>query len=217
MIINEPLTGIFTIIIGYLLGSINTAYIVTRLVTGKDIRTLGGGNAGGRNVFRSVGFWAAVPVAFFDIAKGTGSVLIAHWLLDVPISETNVYILLTGIAAISGHMWSVYLKFTGGNGLAASIGVLAILMPWSLLIVFGVMFLLTLITRNPVLSLNIGLLSLPLSSWLLEGDGWLVLFSILIIILMIMNFIPTAKAALDEAGGMKTLVSGLIRNRKQQV
>jgi glycerol-3-phosphate acyltransferase PlsY len=211
LIINEPVTGIIAILIGYLLGSVNSAYIVTRLVKGEDIRKLGGGNAGGRNVFRSVGFWAAVPVIIWDLGKGAGSVAIAYWLLDVPIYEVNIYVLLTGIAVIAGHMWSIYLRFTGGNGLAAAIGALAMIIPWSLLIVFGIMGALSLLTRNPVLSLNIALLSLPLSSWFLEKEWLLVFFSITIIILMILNFVPTALAALADAGGMKHLILQLLR------
>lgn len=211
MIINETVTGIIAILIGYLLGSINSAYIVTRMVTGKDIRKLGGGNAGGRNVYRSVGFRAAVPVAVFDIGKGAGSVAIAHWLLGVPLYDVNTWVLLAGAAAVAGHMWSVYLKFTGGNGLAATIGALAMLIPWPLLIVFGIMFTLTAFTRNPVLSLNIGLLSLPVSTWLIDKDLLLVLFTITIIILMVLNFVPTARAALVDAGGMNKLVNQLLR------
>jgi glycerol-3-phosphate acyltransferase PlsY len=211
LIINEPVTGIIAILIGYLLGSVNSAYIITRLVKGEDIRKLGGGNAGGRNVFRSVGFWAAVPVIIWDLGKGAGSVAIAYWLLDVPIYEVNIYVLLTGIAVIAGHMWSIYLRFTGGNGLAAAIGALAMIIPWSLLIVFGIMGALSLLTRNPVLSLNIALLSLPLSSWFLEKEWLLVFFSITIIILMILNFVPTALAALADAGGMKHLILQLLR------
>jgi glycerol-3-phosphate acyltransferase PlsY len=211
LIINGPVTGIIAILIGYLLGSVNSAYIITRLVKGEDIRKLGGGNAGGRNVFRSVGFWAAVPVIIWDLGKGAGSVAIAYWLLDVPIYEVNIYVLLTGIAVIAGHMWSIYLRFTGGNGLAAAIGALAMIIPWSLLIVFGIMGALSLLTRNPVLSLNIALLSLPLSSWFLEKEWLLVFFSITIIILMILNFVPTALAALADAGGMKHLILQLLR------
>ena len=215
MIVNEVITGLIAIIIAYLLGSINSAYIVTRLVTGKDIRQLGGGNAGGRNVFRSVGFRAAVPVAIFDMGKGTASVAIAHWLLNVPLFELNVYVLLAGIAAIAGHMWSVYLKFTGGNGLAATIGALAILIPWELLIVFGIMFILTVIIRNPVLSLNIGLLSLPVSAWFFEKEWLPVVFSIVIIVMMILNFLPTARAALAKAGSRNRLFDRLLRRNKQ--
>jgi len=211
LIINEPVTGILAILIGYLLGSVNSAYIVTRLIKGEDIRKLGGGNAGGRNVFRSIGFWPAVPVIIWDLGKGAGSVAIACWLLNVPIYEVNIYVLLTGIAAIAGHMWSVYLKFTGGNGLAAAIGALALIIPWSLLIVFGIMGFLSLLTKNPVLSLNIALLSLPVSSWFLEKEWLLVFFSITIIIMMILNFLPTALAALADAGGMQHLVRQLLR------
>lgn len=215
MIVNEVITGIVAVIIAYLLGSINSAYIVTRLVTGKDIRQLGGGNAGGRNVFRSVGIWAAVPVAIFDMGKGTASVAIAYWLLDVPVFDSNIFVLLAGIAAIAGHMWSVYLKFTGGNGLAATIGALAILLPWELLIVFGIMLVLTAIIRNPVLSLNIGFLSLPVSSWFMEKELLPVFFTIVIIIMLILNFIPTVRTALSRAGTRGRLFDQLVRKNSQ--
>ena len=214
MIVNEVTTGFVVIIIAYLLGSINSAYIVTRLITGKDIRQLGGGNAGGRNVFRSVGLGAAIPVAIFDIGKGAASVAIARWLLHVPLYEIHLFVLLAGIAAVAGHMWSIYLKFTGGNGLAAAIGVLAIVMPWALLIVLAVMLVLTVFTRNPVLSLNIGLLSMPISTWLLEKLWLPVVFSIVLIVIMVLNFIPTARAALVKAGDIKNLSAELFRRDK---
>jgi glycerol-3-phosphate acyltransferase PlsY len=215
MIINEIFTGIIVVIIGYLLGSINSAYIVTRLVTGKDIRTLGGGNAGGRNVFRSVGLAAAVPVAVFDIGKGVASVAIAHWLLGVPLYEPHIFIYLAGIAAVAGHMWSIYLRFTGGNGLAATVGVLAMVMPVALLIVLIIMGLLSIFTRNPVLSLNIGLLSLPFSSWFLEKSWLAVLFSVILIVIMVLNFIPTARAALAQAGNADNLRKEMLRRKAE--
>ena len=58
---------VLALVIGYLLGSIPSAYIVTRIVLGKDIRQLGGGNVGGLNTFREVGFLPGVVVAFFDL------------------------------------------------------------------------------------------------------------------------------------------------------
>ncbi|MFC1943501.1 glycerol-3-phosphate acyltransferase [Chloroflexota bacterium] len=66
--------GVIAVIIAYLLGSIPAAYIITRLRTGKDIRQLGGSNAGARNVFREVGLGAAIPVAIFDVGIGVLSV-----------------------------------------------------------------------------------------------------------------------------------------------
>ncbi len=211
MIINEVITGFIAIIVSYLLGSINSAYIVTRLATGKDIRQLGGGNAGGRNVFREVGLGAAIPVVIFDVGKGAVSVAIAYWLLDVPIYELHLFVLLAGMAAVAGHMWSIYLKFTGGNGLAATIGVLAMVMPWALLIILAIMLILTVITRNPVLSLNISLLSTPVSAWFLEKSWLLITFSIALIVILVLNFIPTARAALAKTGTGNNLLAQLLR------
>ncbi len=214
MIVNEVVTGFMVIVIGYLLGSINSAYIITRLLTGKDIRQLGGGNAGARNTFREVGLRAAIPVAIFDVGKGAASVAIAHWLLNIPLYEPNLFVLLAGVAAVAGHMWSIYLKFTGGNGLGATIGVLAIVLPWPLLIVLGLMLVLTAITRNLVLSLNISLLSLPVSAWFLEKSWLYVAFSIILLIIMILNFIPTVRAAISKAGSRDNLFAELFRRNK---
>ena len=84
MIVNDIVTGIIAVIIGYLLGSIPSAYIVTRIVTGKDIRQLEGGNVGARNTYVQAGLVAAIIVGIFDIGKGAAAVAIARWLLGVP-------------------------------------------------------------------------------------------------------------------------------------
>ncbi len=122
MIVN----GIIAIIVAYLLGSIPAAYIITRLRTGKDIRQMGGGNVGARNVFREVGLGAAIAVGIFDVAKGAGAVVIAEWLLGWPhpfVFGLGLFVLAAGLAAVAGHMWSIYLEFTGGNVLATFLGV----------------------------------------------------------------------------------------------
>ena len=214
MIVNEVITGVIAIIIAYLLGSIPFAYIFTRLMTGKDIRKLGSGNVGGNNVYGQVGLKAAIPVAIFDVGKGTAAVVVAHWLLDAPMYEPQLFVLLAGIAAVAGHMWSVYLKFTGGNGLSATIGVLAVLLPWELLIVIALLLVLTAITRNLVLSVNISLLSVPISAWFLEKEWMYVGFCLVLIVMLVLNFIPTAKAALVKAGTRKNLVDDLLRKDK---
>ncbi len=202
--------GIIAVIIAYLLGSIPSAYIVTRLATGKDIRRLGGGNVGARNVLREVGKWASVGVGIFDVGKGIAAVAIAHWLLGAP----QFFVLAAAVAAVVGHIWSVYLKFTGGNGLATGIGVLAMLMTRELLIALAVALLLVVITRNPVLSVNISLLSVPISGWFLEKSWVLVVFSVVLLVVMIINFVPTARAALDKAGSKENLSAELLRRDK---
>jgi len=215
MIVNEIITGIIAIIIAYLLGSIPFAYIFTRLVSGKDIRQLGSGNVGGNNVFQEVGWKAAIPTAIFDVGKGAAAVAIAHWLLNVPLHEPQLFVLLAGIAAVAGHMWSIYLKFAGGNGLSATIGALAILLPWELLIVIGLLLILTAITRNLVLSVNISLFSVPISAWFLEREWLYVGFCIILIIMLVLNFIPTARAALAKSGNKETLLAEVLRKDKK--
>jgi len=215
MIVNESITGFIAIIIAYLIGSIPFAYIFTRLVSGEDIRRLGSGNAGGNNVFQEVGLLAAIPTAFFDVGKGALAVAIAHWLLEAPLYEPKLFVLLAGIAAIAGHMWSVYLRFRGGNGLSATIGALALLLPWELLIVLGLLLILTVITRNLVLSVNISLFSVPLSAWFLEKEWLYVCFAVVVMIMLVLNFIPTARAALVKAGNRTNLVDETLRRNKR--
>jgi len=203
--------GVIGIIIAYLLGSIPSAYIITRLAKGKDIRQVGGGNVGTRNVFREVGLGAAIAVGIFDVGKGAAAVAIAYWLLDA----SQLFVLAAGLAAVVGHMWSIYLKFTGGNGLATTLGVLSVLMTRELLIALAVTTVLIVFTRNTILSVNISLFSVPISGWFLKENNWLfVVFSILLILIMILHFIPTAKAALAKAGSRENLFAELLRSNK---
>ncbi len=215
MIVNEVITGFVVIIIAYLLGSIPWAYIITRLATGQDIRRLGSGNVGANNVYRHVGLKAAIPVAIFDVGKGAAAVAVAHWLLGVPFYEPHLLVLLAGIAVVAGHTWSVYLKFTGGNGLSATIGALAIILPWELLIVIALLLVLKVITRNLVLSVNISLLSVPISAWFLEKELLYVGFCIVLIIMLVLNFIPQIKADLSKAGSRRNLFAELLRREKR--
>lgn len=199
--------GVIAVVIAYLLGSIPGAFIVTRIATGKDIRKLAGGNAGVRNVYREVGLKAAIPVAIIDVGKGVAAVLIADFVLAAP----PLYVVLAALATVAGHIWSVYLKFAGGNGLSVAIGVLSLVMTRELLIILGIMLVLTVITRNPILSLNVGLLSLPVSSWFLEKSWLAEVFSVLLLLMMLLHFLPTARAALAEAGSMNKLLVDLFR------
>ncbi len=202
--------GIIALIVAYLLGSIPAAYIITRLTTGKDIRQLGGGNIGARNTFREVGKAAGIAVGIFDVGKGAAAVLIAHRLLEAP----PLFVLAAGLAAVAGHIWPIYLKFTGGNGLATTLGVLSVLMTRELLIAFALTLLLVVITRNPVLSVNISLLSVPVSAWLLEESWLLIVFSILLALILVLHFIPTSRAALVKAGSRENLLAELLRSNK---
>ena len=200
MIIKE----IFAIIIGYLLGSIPSAYIAARLATGKDIRQMGGGNVGGLNVHREVGAWPAFAVGIVDLSKGTAAVAIAYWLLDL----SPVFVLLAGLAAVIGHNWMVWLKFSGGKGMGVTIGALAVLLPvygyWpGLLIFFGIILIPYVITRNIAISMCIALVALPFITWLGMNSGIGTIMAVILGLAIGVKFLPTAKASWVKADSKK--------------
>lgn len=210
-------TGFVAIIIAYLLGSIPSAYIITRLRTGKDIRQLGGGNVGARNVFVDVGKVAGAAVAIFDVCKGAAAVAIAYRLLNVPLFDPEPFILAAGVAAIFGHIWSIYLKFTGGNGLATTIGVLTMVMPKELGIVLILTLLLILVTHNPILSVNMSLLTVLVSLWFLEGTEArfaFFIFSVIVALILVLHFLPDIRKDIAKAGNKENFLRELFRRRK---
>ncbi len=205
MIVNETIA----IVIGYLLGSIPPAYIAARLIKGKDIRQMGGGNVGGLNTFKEVGRGAGSAVMLADIAKGAAAVAIARWLLDVP----QPFVLAAGFAAVVGHNWSIFLKFTGGKGMATTIGTLAILMPlyvyWQeLLILLGIIAISLIITHNVALSTGIALLCLPFIAWLGMKSGLFVIFAIILGLVVGLKTLPSARAAWAKSEGVKDFIRG---------
>jgi acyl-phosphate glycerol 3-phosphate acyltransferase len=130
------------LIVSYLLGSVSSAVLITRLWKKTDIRLLGDGNAGTANVARSVGIVPAAFVALLDIAKGGIPVIIARALL------LNEGCAVFGVvAAVVGHNYPIYFRFKGGRGLATSLGGLLALTPAATLIalpVYGLVYFATL-------------------------------------------------------------------------
>jgi glycerol-3-phosphate acyltransferase PlsY len=117
--------SILLIVAGYLLGSVSASYVVARLLGGKDLRQYGSGSLGGSMVWEHVGRWAIVPVVLFDIGKGALPTFLGLYLgLGLPVAA------VAGMAAVVGHNWSIFLRFTGGRGLGTFEGVLLVLFPW---------------------------------------------------------------------------------------
>lgn len=215
MVVNELVSGIIAIVVAYLVGSFPTGYVITRLALGKDIRQLGSGNVGANNVFGQVGPAAGTAVGLVDISKGATAVAIAHTVLDIPLFEPGLYVVLAGLATVLGHIWPVYLRFVGGNGLAVTIGTLIILMPIELGIFCALLLLLWAITRNLILSVYISMVSVPVSAWLLLKDWLYTGYGIILILILVLAFLPTAKVALVNAGSKSNLFAELLhRNRR---
>jgi glycerol-3-phosphate acyltransferase PlsY len=103
----------------YLLGSVPTSYVVARVAAGADLREHGSKNLGATNLYRLLGWRAAVPVALFDVAKGAAPVL-AYLAL---VREPAWWALVVGMAAVLGHVFSPFVGFKGGKGVATGAGV----------------------------------------------------------------------------------------------
>lgn len=183
------------IIIAYLLGSIPSAYIVARLRKGTDIREMGTRNMGAMNVFYSIGFWWGLAVLLTDVGKGAAAIGIAK-AFDVP--ELVEYIV--GATAVLGHAFPVFLRFRGGKGGATCIGVLCVLMPWGLPIAFGIFCVLLLVTRFPTLSYSISLISFPFVGWLIYDRWVLVVYSVGLLLIPLIRYIPRIREMRDKAG-----------------
>ena len=121
-------TALLVFVAAYLVGSLPTAYLLSRMLRGYDIRTVGSRNAGAVNVYREVGPPAGLLVMGLDALKGAGVVL-AIEALGLP-----DYALFTGaLATMAGHNWPLFLRFRGGKGVATILGIsLAVLPLWTL-------------------------------------------------------------------------------------
>lgn len=116
---------IAAVLIAYLLGSIPTSYIVARLAAGIDLREHGSRNLGATNLYRVLGLRYAVPVGLLDALKGAIPVL---WI--APWSGTSAWLpVVLGGVAVLGHVYSAFVRFRGGKGVATAAGVVAALAP----------------------------------------------------------------------------------------
>ena len=168
-------TPLFCLLAGYLLGSIPSGYLAGRWLKGVDIRSLGSGSTGATNVLRQFGKGPALVVFLVDVLKGTAAVLLAKLLLQ-PLGitpESDWWVVATGLAALAGHIWPVWLGWRGGKAVATGLGMLLGL-AWPVgLACFGIF--LTALTLSRIVSLSsvVAALSLPLLMLGWFGNGGL--------------------------------------------
>ena len=148
-------TAIALSVAAYLIGSIPTAYILVRLLTGQDIRRLGTGNVGTLNTYHQVGLGGAAVILLLDTGKGVLAVFTPVWL-GAP--EWTVF--LTTIMVLAGHNWPVFLGFRGGKGAAAIFGISIAFVPLLTLITLGPTVVVAFLLRNVVLGVAFGFVML---------------------------------------------------------
>lgn len=125
-------------VVGYLLGGVNGAILISHVFMKDDVRSKGSGNAGLTNYLRNYGGRATFLVAAIDVVKTVAACLIGLWLLP---TDPALGKMVAGTAAQMGHIFPVFYKFHGGKGIVCA-GALVLMMDWRIsLIVFGVFFL----------------------------------------------------------------------------
>ena len=141
------LDAVLVIIISYLFGSFPTAIIAGKLLKKIDIREHGSGNAGATNVFRILGWKAGVIVLLIDMIKGFIPVFWLAGLIHNNPDSLIYYQIIAAVAAICGHIWTVFAGFKGGKGVGTSAGVFLGLAPIPLIIALVVFFIIVALTR----------------------------------------------------------------------
>jgi glycerol-3-phosphate acyltransferase PlsY len=158
------------VILSYLAGSIPVALMVGRAVGGVDIRKHGSGNAGATNVYRLYGLKPYLFTLSIDIFKGFAAVAFISKLGAGAMTDQRVA-LLCGVAAIIGHIWTVFAGFRGGKGVATAAGVILGLMPIVALVALGVYLVITFSTGYVSLGSMFAAISAPISMYFLTTDA----------------------------------------------
>jgi len=165
------------VILSYLIGSVPNSIIISKAVSGIDIRKHGSGNAGGTNVMRVLGWKYGLLVIFLDALKGAIAVVIISRLFYGPLPFENVspfddftlVQIIAGMSAVIGHIWTVFAEFKGGKGIATALGMLLTLITIDMLIAVGIFGLVVLISRYVSLGSIIAAISVPSTLFIREN------------------------------------------------
>jgi glycerol-3-phosphate acyltransferase PlsY len=192
---------VIAVFLGYLFGSIPSAVWVGKIFHGIDVREHGSGNAGATNVIRVLGWKTGIPVIIIDVAKGW---LAAYLPVLFTLSEkgsgqlTGLQI-ITGLAAIIGHIYPVFAGFRGGKGVGSTFGVLLALHPLLTLCCLGVFLLVLFITGYVSVSSMSAGLAFPVLLFTLFNTPSLLfkIFSVFIAIALILTHKKNIKRLLN--------------------
>ena len=177
--------------IAYLVGSVSSAILVSKLLRLQDPRDAGSRNPGTTNVLRLSGKIPAALTLLGDVAKGTLPVVAANAITQDPVS-----VAIAALAAFLGHLYPVYFRFAGGKGVATAIGAyLGLSLPVCLGVV-GVWLTIALISRYSSLSSILAMLSAPIFVWYFGYDEWIIGTAAVIFVFIVSRHIANIKRLL---------------------
>jgi len=165
---------ILIILLSYLAGSIPTAVIISKKFFGFDIREKGSGNMGSTNAFRLLGWKWGLTVQIVDILKGVFAVVVIANLLGDGISflsidffhDKTIVQFIAGMAAVCGHIWSMFVGFKGGKGINTTMGMLISIAPVDISIAIGIFLIAVLFSGYVSLGSIAGAIAFPSSLFL---------------------------------------------------
>jgi glycerol-3-phosphate acyltransferase PlsY len=184
--------------IAFLAGSIPFGIIFTKR-TGIDIRKTGSKNIGATNVLRSAGKLPAFLTLICDVLKGALPVLLCTFLLEkfgISKYQKEFWIVITGLSAVAGHIFSVFLSFRGGKGVATGFGVISVIRPSVALILLLIWLGVAFITRYSSLAAIISICSLPIIFVIRNESPIMLVFSIAVGSMIIMRHSSNIKRLL---------------------
>lgn len=192
---NSAFAFILSVAAVYLLGSFPTSFILAKALKGIDIREVGSKNAGATNVLRTTGKLPALITLIVDLAKGflAVTVVASFFYRFLPEIEYDFYRPFLGFVAVAGHIWSVFLRFKGGKGVATTLGVAIGISPLALLPSLAVWLVVFLILHYVSLASILALLVFPISAIFFDCPFYTVLFGALICGLVIFKHSENVK------------------------
>ncbi len=159
---------IVTLLIGYLIGSINSSIIIGKILTGKDLRDFGSGNAGATNALRVLGKKAGILTFVFDALKAVIAILICQNIFK---DNKEIAIYLSGIGTVLGHNYPLWFKFKGGKGIVVSV-VTIFFADWKIgLLIFVISLLIMIISRYVSLGSVMGSILLIILAFIFKIDN----------------------------------------------
>lgn len=174
------MTLFFACLFSYLVGSIPNGLILGKLLWNIDLREYGSHNIGATNAWRTLGKEPGLLIFFLDFLKG----VIGVWLGSM-VSGTPFSLVLVGIFAIFGHSCSLFLHFKGGKGVATGLGVIAMLMPQTTIVVFLFWLIIVYLTRYVSLGSIIAAAGVPLLAWWANAPAEYIIFGVVAAVFVI--------------------------------
>jgi acyl phosphate:glycerol-3-phosphate acyltransferase len=172
----------------FLLGSIPTGYLLVRLFCHQDIRSLGSGNIGATNVLRAGGKGLGAATFLLDVLKGCSAVWLGLGLASVlaPTLPPRDAEAVGALFAVLGHMFTPWLRFHGGKGVATGFGVFLVAAPWAALAAIALFATILVLTRYVSLGSILGAASFPVFAWyLVKGDRPLFFLAVQVAIVLL--------------------------------